>query len=200
MRRLRPWEQAQAAPRRSWGDGGAGDSGSEPRFHRRGTETPEEKSWLRARQLMTCYQPRGAPVRQAWVPGRPTATRIDLLAEPRSSTSAPGLAPETIPPPCSRTLHGSRRPFPQNLSQEMEPGHKAAPTFHLPAPATLLPAWGTRGCRTEHQASRGTAPVDNLRSDLGPSFAGAGWKPRAVTSTPGFIQDSAPGRHTVSAQ
>lgn len=200
MWRLRPWEQAQAAPRRGWGDGGAGDSGSEPSFHKRGTETPEEKSWLRARQLMTCYQPRGALVRQAWVLGRPTAMRIDLLAEPRSSTSAPRLAPETIPPPCSRTLHGSRRPFPQNLSQEMEPGHKAAQSSSYPHPPRCFLPGGRGGARTERQASGGTAPIDNLRSDLGPSFAGTGWKPRAVTSTPGFIQDSAPGRHTVSAQ
>lgn len=92
--------------------------------------------------------------------------RIDLLAEPRSSTSAPRLAPETIPPPCSRTLHGSRRPFPQNLSQEMEPGHKAAqPSSYPHPPRCFLP--GGRGGGVHAQSAKHLgAPHPLTTSDL----------------------------------
>ena len=145
LRQVRPWEQAQATPRRSWRDGGAGDSRSEPPFHRRGPETPEEKSWLRARQLMTCYQPRGL-----WS-GRP-GCQGEL--QPHASTSWPSPVPaHQLPalhqrPSHHPALEHSMAPAAPslNLSQETEPGHNAAPTFHLPASATLLPTWGTWGC------------------------------------------------------
>ena len=62
------------------------------------TETPEEKSWPKARWRMTFHRLRGALGSQAGVLGRPRAAPTDILAESCSSTSAPSHAPETIPP------------------------------------------------------------------------------------------------------
>lgn len=184
---VRPREQAQAAPRRARGDGRAGDSGSEPPSTRR-TETPEEKSWLRARQLMTYYQQGGL---QAGRPGcrdpQPRALTSWLSPVP---ASAPRLAPETTPPPCSRT---SMAPLALPSESESGNGTRAQGSPNLPPLPRVChtSCLGDVGVHTEHPASGGATPLTASDLILAPHLRVQDGKPRAADIHPGFIQDSA---------
>lgn len=168
------------------GDGGADDSRSEPPrpAAERETESPEEKSWPKARRLMTHH-----PLSVLWA-ARPGCWGEALQRPPRlagscSHTSAIGHAPHAIPPACSSV---QCRPCTRNLSQELEAQPDAVWGFHLPTAATPPagePSVSRRMCGSPSKSTKRLGLVPLTTTDLLQPLTC--WR----TPTPGLSQDPA---------